>query len=163
MISSLRIPYSDPGPWEHSARGRRRDVGSNVSILWPGSQQAKQRLGSFEGHQDHLCQPRSWRSPFWSLEDIVNAEAGLAYHRQTLNVVVLTLRFLPRYLQLDPPPTEPLFLVTLHSIVNGLKELSDIEELGIDYNLHKSGVVPIYSIPLKHTQPEYKRGESYQA
>lgn len=54
-------------------------------------------------------------------------------------------------------------MITLHSIVLGLRELSDIEDLGLDYNLNRSGVVPVYSLPLAHTQPEDIRGESYQA
>lgn len=67
------------------------------------------------------------------------------------------------YPQLDPPPKEPLFLVTLHTITLGMKELSDIEDMGLDYNLDRPGVVPIYSLSLLHTQPEDRRGVSYQA
>ena len=35
--------------------------------------------------------------------------------------------------------------------------------MGFDYNLHKSGVIPIYSHSLVHTQSEDKRGEYYQS
>lgn len=56
-----------------------------------------------------------------------------------------------------------MFLVTLYSIIIGLKELSDIEDLGLDYSLQRCGVVPMHSYPLSHTHPEDKRGESYQA
>lgn len=66
-------------------------------------------------------------------------------------------------MQLDPPPTEPLFLVALYSVILGLKEFSDIEDLGLDYSLRRSGVVPMHSFPLAHTQPEDTRGEHYQA
>ena len=71
--------------------------------------------------------------------------------------------FLICYAQLGPPPTEPLFLVTLYSVVLGLRELSDIEDLGLDYNPDRCGVVPIYSSSLAHTRPEDKRGENHQA
>ena len=37
-----------------------------------------------------------------------------------------------------------------------------MEDLGLDYVLQRAGVVPMYSLPLAHTQPEEKRGEHYQ-
>lgn len=80
--------------------------------------------------------------------------------RRALEGVLLT--WIPDT-QLDPPPTEPLFLVTLYSVILGLKEFSDIEELGLDYTLRRSGVVPMYSLSLLHTRPEDNRGEHYRA
>jgi ribonuclease Z len=99
----------------------------------------------------------------FGLSKILSMRKQVWHHHRALGVVILTPLFLLCYPQLDPPPVEPLFLVTLHSIVLGLRELSDIEDLGLDYSLHNSGVVPIYSFPLAYTQPEYKRGESYRA
>lgn len=52
--------------------------------------------------------------------------------------------------QLDPPPCHPVYLVTLNSVHVGLRELSDIENLGIDYNPRNNGVVPIYSNALNY-------------
>ena len=76
---------------------------------------------------------------------------------------MLKFLYLPCYPQLGPPPTEPLFLVTLYSVILGLRELSDVEDLNLTYSLDRSGVVPIYSFPLAYNQPEDRRGESYQA
>ena len=65
--------------------------------------------------------------------------------------------------QLNPPPEEPLFLVTLYSVILGLKELSDVEDMGLDYTSRRTGVVAINSLSLVHTQSEDHRGEHYRA
>jgi len=49
---------------------------------------------------------------------------------------------------IDPPPTELLFLVTLYSIVLGLKALSDIEHVGLYCGLYRSGTIPIIAFHL---------------
>jgi len=65
------------------------------------------------------------------------------------------------YTQLNPPPKEPVFLVTLYGIILGLMELSDVEDMGLDYSLRRAAVLPIRSPSLAHTRPENERGEPY--
>jgi hypothetical protein len=52
--------------------------------------------------------------------------------------------------QLDPPPSEPLYLVTITSVHVGLREMSDIEDLGFDFSLDNNGVIPIHSVALHY-------------
>ncbi|KIK63188.1 hypothetical protein GYMLUDRAFT_197664 [Collybiopsis luxurians FD-317 M1] len=57
---------------------------------------------------------------------------------------------------LDPPPKHPLYLVTIRSVHLYLRELSDLEDLGLSDDPDKNGVVTILS-PALH----WKRTDTY--
>lgn len=54
--------------------------------------------------------------------------------------------------QLNPPPTEPLYVVGVYGILLYLRELSDIEDLGLDHE-DGTGVVTILSDALNWKEP----------
>ncbi|KAF4591050.1 hypothetical protein EYR40_009650 [Pleurotus pulmonarius] len=65
-------------------------------------------------------------------------------------------KILAKRRQLDPPPTQPLYLVALRAVHVYLREYSDIEDLGL-FDGSPSGVVTIMSESL-----HWKRPERYQ-
>ena len=54
--------------------------------------------------------------------------------------------------QLNPPPTEPLYVIGVHAILLYLRELNDLEDLGIDRE-DGTGVVTILSDALNWRDP----------
>lgn len=58
--------------------------------------------------------------------------------------------------QLDPPPTKPLYLVTLRAVHLYLRELSDLQDLGLD-DPSGNGVIMIMSEAL-----HWKQSGAYQ-